>query len=132
MSINPIQELLEVASMAIMDSDFQKLVDEEAKQYRDEIQQLESSLIDLIIPSDVDDNNNAVLEIRAGTGGREAAIFAAEMFSMYSKYCSAKKWKFEVLTQSGNTEGGLKEASANISGNLVFASLKVLKQKKLM
>jgi len=73
------QELLEVAALAIEDLDFEKMAEEEMKELREAIQQQESELIGMIIPADMDDGNNAVLEVRAGTGGREAAIFAAEV-----------------------------------------------------
>lgn len=118
------EELLEVAALAIEDLDFQKMADEEMRDYREEIQRAESQLIEMIIPADVDDENNAVLEVRAGTGGREAAIFASEIFNMYKKYSGSKRWSFDMLSENHNAEGGLKEASASINGKSVFAFLK--------
>lgn len=100
-------------------------MEEESPQYQTEIRQLESDVIDLIVPSDKDDGNNVVLEVRSATGGKEAAIFASEVFSMYIKFCSFKQWKFDLLTMGENIEGGLKDATASISGKNVFGVLKV-------
>ena len=77
-----------------------------------------------LLPKDVDDNKNVIIEIRAGTGGDEAALFAASLFEMYHKYAQRNKWKFEIISISEIGLGGYKEASANIIGNNVFARLK--------
>eukprot|EP00111_Clytia_hemisphaerica_P017434 TCONS_00051582-protein len=118
------EELLEVAALAIDDMEFEKLAEDEMKELRQQIQQRESELIEMVIPSDLDDENNAVLEVRAGTGGREAAIFALEIFNMYKKFSSSNRWSFDIVSESVNAEGGLKEASATINGNSVFAFMK--------
>ncbi len=78
----------------------------------------------LLLPKDEADEKNAILEVRAGTGGDEAALFAAELFCMYQRYAELKGWKFEPLAISGSGIGGYKEASASISGRGVFARLK--------
>ena len=77
-----------------------------------------------LLPNDESDASNVILEIRAGTGGDEASLFAMELFHMYSRYCDDKKWKFEIMDISSNEQGGYKEASAGISGNNVFGTLK--------
>ena len=77
-----------------------------------------------LLPKDEDDSRNAILEIRAGTGGEEAALFAAMLFRMYQKYAEIRRWKFEPISISNTGLGGYKEASASISGTEVFARLK--------
>jgi peptide chain release factor 1 len=77
-----------------------------------------------LVPKDADDERNAILEVRAGTGGDEAALFAAELFRMYQRYAVLKNWKFELLDLSETGIGGFKEASASIIGRGVFARLK--------
>ena len=91
------------------------------------VQQLNLSkdnLKKLMLPKDEDDDKNVILEVRAGTGGDEAALFASDLFGMYQKFSSRLGWKFEVMQISEIGIGGYKEATANISGNNVFAKLK--------
>ncbi len=78
----------------------------------------------LLLPKDADDERNAILEVRAGAGGDEAGLFAAELFRMYQRYASNNKWKFEVINLNESGIGSIKEASATISGKGVFAKLK--------
>jgi len=78
----------------------------------------------LLLPKDVDDDKNAILEVRAGTGGEEAALFAADLLRMYQRYAEIQGWKFELMHESDTGLGGIKEASASISGKGVFAKLK--------
>ncbi|MEN9638603.1 MAG: peptide chain release factor 1, partial [Bacteroidota bacterium] len=78
----------------------------------------------LLIPKDPEDTKNCILEIRGGTGGDEAAIFAGDLFRMYQRYIQNKGWKFEVLTVSEGTAGGYKEVSIEISGEEVYGTLK--------
>ena len=78
----------------------------------------------LLIPKDLDDNRNAIIEIRAGTGGDEAALFGGNLLKMYIRYAELQKWKIEILSLSENDIGGCKEASAKITGNNVFGRLK--------
>ena len=77
-----------------------------------------------MLPKDEIDEKNAILEVRAGTGGDEAALFATELFSMYQKYSSIKGWRFDILEVSENDIGGYREAIASITGRSVFARLK--------
>jgi peptide chain release factor 1 len=86
--------------------------------------QVENDLKALLVPKDPNDEKNVVLEIRAGTGGDEATLFAAEMFRMYSRYAEAQRWKVEVLSTSESGVGGLKEVIAIIEGKGVYSRLK--------
>lgn len=78
----------------------------------------------LLLPKDVDDDRNAILEIRAGTGGEEAALFGANLLRMYQRYAELQGWKFELMHESDTGLGGIREASASVSGKGVFAKLK--------
>ncbi len=86
--------------------------------------QMEEAIQIALLPKDEADSKNAILEVRAGTGGDEAALFAADLFNMYQRYASLKGWKFEVMEVADNDIGGYREAVANISGENVFARLK--------
>lgn len=88
------------------------------------IKNLEEELKLLLLPKDPNDDKNIYLEIRAGTGGDEAALFAAEIFRMYTKYAESKKWHVHVLGLSGSDLGGYKEVVAEISGDKVYSELK--------
>src|SRR5215469_883448 len=85
---------------------------------------LEQKLRSALVPKDADDARNAILEVRAGTGGEEAALFAARLFRMYLRYAVLHGWRCEILDLSETELGGVKEASALISGSDVFARLK--------
>ena len=86
--------------------------------------ELEKEIQIVLLPKDKDDSKNAVLEIRAGTGGDEAGLFAADLFRMYQRYCDFKSWKFEILSVSESLTGSYKEAMALVSGDNVFSKLK--------
>jgi peptide chain release factor 1 len=109
-----------------------ELAEEEMKAYaREEIQglkdqadRLEEELRFLMLPKDPNDDKNVILEIRAGTGGEEAGLFAADLFRMYTRLCERKGWKLEILSHSATGIGGLKEIVASISGNQVYSQLK--------
>jgi peptide chain release factor 1 len=88
------------------------------------LEPLEEQIKFLLIPADPEDAKNAIMEIRAGTGGDEASIFAGDLFRMYSKYCEARKWKIEVTNTSEGTAGGFKEIVFEVSGNGVYGILK--------
>jgi peptide chain release factor 1 len=88
------------------------------------LEQTESELKVLLIPSDPKDEKNVILEIRAGTGGDEATLFAAEMLRMYGRYAEKQRWRFEILEASESGIGGLKEAIALIEGNKVYSKMK--------
>jgi peptide chain release factor 1 len=100
------------------------LASEEMRALRQGLPDLELEVKLALLPRDEDDARNAILEVRAGTGGEEAALFAAELFRMYQRYAALHNWRFELLELSETGLGGFKEASASITGRDVFARLK--------
>ena len=106
------------------DKELLALVQTEIEELIKSITVLRKELERLLLPKDEIDEKNAILEVRAGTGGDEAALFATELFSMYQKYSSLKGWRFDVLEVSENDLGGYREAIASITGRSVFARLK--------
>jgi len=106
------------------DPDMRAYAQEELTQLEDRVAQVEADLKILLIPKDPNDEKDIILEIRAGTGGDEATLFADEMFRMYSRYAETQGWKVEVLSTSESSVGGLKEVIAIIEGKRVFSQLK--------
>tara|TARA_B100000963_G_scaffold138986_1_gene121023 strand:+ start:104 stop:1180 length:1077 start_codon:yes stop_codon:yes gene_type:complete len=106
------------------DKELLALVHTETDELIKSISVLRKELERLLLPKDEIDEKNAILEVRAGTGGDEAALFATELFSMYQKYSSLKGWRFDILEVSENDIGGYREAIASITGRSVFARLK--------
>ncbi|MEC8728371.1 MAG: peptide chain release factor 1 [Candidatus Puniceispirillales bacterium] len=106
------------------DTDMIAMAEEEIDALGTTLEQAEHDLKIMLLPKDKDDERNAILEVRAGTGGDEAALFAADLFSMYQRFSANQGWRFEVLEISETGIGGYKEASATITGNNVFARLK--------
>lgn len=106
------------------DAEMRELAEMELPEIADRIEGLQKDLQLLLLPKDVADERNAILEIRAGTGGDEAALFAGDLFRMYERYASTKGWRFEIDSLSDGDAGGFKEAIATISGRGVFAHLK--------
>ena len=106
------------------DPEMAALARDEAETLRARLPGLEHELQLLLLPRDDADAKNAILEIRAGTGGDEAALFAADLFRMYQRYADAHGWKFEVIEVSENEIGGFKEVTASVSGRDVFSRLK--------
>lgn len=117
------RQMAEAASL-LSDPDFKAEAEKEIYALRDRIPALELEVQRMLLPKDIADERNAILEIRAGTGGDEAALFGALLFDMYRKYAAFKGWKFEVMELSENNLGGLKEGIAMITGRGVFARLK--------
>lgn len=107
-----------------MDPELKQMANEEFYQLKERLPQMEHEIKVLLLPKDEADDRNVILEIRAGTGGEEAALFGAELFRMYERYAALKKWRFEVLSLNETGLNGYKEAVAQISGNAVFARLK--------
>ena len=120
------EELASLAEMARSSEDVElkTLAEEELQSLRAQLPELENKVKLSLLPRDADDERNAILEVRAGTGGEEAALFAAELFRMYQRYAAVRGWRFELLDLSETGLGGFKEASASISGRDVFARLK--------
>jgi len=106
------------------DAEMRELAESEFEELKERIPDLEDELKILLLPKDEADAKNAILEVRAGTGGEEAALFAADLFRMYQRYADTHGWKFEVMDVNETGIGGYKEAIANISGRDVFARLK--------
>ncbi len=106
------------------DPDMRAYAQEELTQLESRVAQVEADLKVLLIPKDPNDEKDIILEIRAGTGGDEATLFADEMFRMYSRYAETQGWKVEVLSTSESSVGGLKEVIAIIEGKRVFSQLK--------
>src|SRR5579859_2807757 len=106
------------------DAELREMAELEIAQLEPEKQKIEDQLKILLLPKDPNDDKNVVLEIRAGTGGDEATLFAAEIFRMYTRYGETQGWKFEVTSSSESAVGGLKEVIALVSGNKVFSKLK--------
>ena len=106
------------------DPEMQALAQEELPALRARAEALISEIKILLIPKDPNDEKNVVLEIRAGTGGDEAALFAADLFRMYSRYAERQGWRVEVLSSNENGIGGIKEVIASIEGRLVYSKLK--------
>jgi len=107
------------------DFDMKELAKEEQEELEKKLSEIEHEIKELLIPKDPADEKNAILEIRAGTGGEEAALFAADLYRMYNKYFEIKGWKVEVINFNESTiPGGLKEAVINVSGKSVYGDLK--------
>jgi peptide chain release factor 1 len=106
------------------DPDLRAMAEEEVARLEPEMARIEEDLKILLLPKDPNDDKNVVLEIRAGTGGDEATLFAAEIFRMYSRYAETQGWKIEVTSSSESAVGGLKEVIALVSGDKVYSKLK--------
>ena len=106
------------------DAEMRKMAEDEKRALEKLIPEFLKKVQISLLPKDVADEKSAILEVRAGTGGDEAALFAAELFRMYQRYAESKNWKFEVMSFTDTGLGGCKEASASINGRGVFARLK--------
>src|ERR1700689_935613 len=106
------------------DAEMRKLAESELDAVRKRLLALDEDVKTMLLPKDEADEKNAILEVRAGTGGEEAALFAAGPFRMYQRYAALKNWKFELMDVSETGIGGFKEATASITGRGVFARLK--------
>ena len=115
-------------SREILDSDEDAELKEMAKEELDELvpakEELEEKIKFLLIPTDPEDSKNVIIEVRAGTGGDEASIFAGDLYRMYTKYCERMGWKTELMNMNEGTVGGFKEVSFSVMGEDVFGALK--------
>ncbi|CDM59404.1 MULTISPECIES: peptide chain release factor 1 [Rhizobium] len=107
-----------------VDREMRDLAELELPDVKEQLEALEQEIQILLLPKDAADEKSAILEIRAGTGGSEAALFAGDLFRMYERYAAAHGWKVEVLSSSEGEAGGFKEIIATITGKGVFAKLK--------
>ncbi|WP_372949727.1 peptide chain release factor 1 [Mariniphaga sp.] len=106
------------------DNELREMAHEEIEMAEEKIPEMEKKIKMLLVPADPEDSKNAILEIRAGTGGDEASIFAGDLFRMYSKFCEKKGWRMEVTNVNEGTAGGYKEIVANVTGEGVYGILK--------
>lgn len=119
-----IQEAEEMLNDKKADSELREMADAELKELRPRLEQLEQEVRLMLVPKDPRDERNVFLEIRAGAGGDEAGLFAAELFRMYSRYSEKKRWKVTLLDMSVSGVGGAKEVIAQIQGKGVYSKLK--------
>ena len=119
-SINEAQEILEDGS----DTEMVEMAKMELETAKERLPELEEEIKFLLIPQDPEDAKNAVMEIRAGTGGDEASIFAGDLYRMYTKYCESKGWNVSVVDYNEGTSGGFKEVIFEITGEDVYGTLK--------
>ncbi len=106
------------------DAEMREMAQEEIKEAKTQLESLESELQILLLPKDPNDDHNCFLEIRAGAGGDEAAIFAGDLFRMYSRYAESRGWRVEVVSANEGEHGGFKEVIANLSGEGVYGVMK--------
>ena len=120
-----LSELEDLAELAVDgDAEMKELAEIESRALKARLPDIEKELRFMLLPKDAADAKNAILEVRAGTGGDEASLFAAELFRMYQRYADIRGWKFELMSISDTELGGYKEATALISGRGVFARMK--------
>jgi peptide chain release factor 1 len=112
------------AMLTESDPDIRAMAEEELATLEERQPRIEEELKILLLPKDPNDEKNVVLEIRAGTGGDEASLFAAEIFRMYARYAEQRRWKVEILSESESSVGGMKEVIAIIEGDRVYSQLK--------
>jgi|EP01136_Pigoraptor_vietnamica_P035073 peptide chain release factor 1 len=114
------KEVLETES----DADLRDMAKEDLEKQEAQFEELEAEVRQLLIPKDPQDEKNAILEIRAGTGGDEASLFAGDLMRMYLRYCEKKGWKVSVLSETEGTVGGYKEVQLEVEGDDVYGTMK--------
>jgi len=121
-----VQADLEGAQALLKDSDpdMREMAEEEVAEAKERLIELEATLQRMLLPKDPNDGRNVFLEVRAGTGGDEAAIFSGDLFRMYSRYAEKQGWRVEVLSASEGEHGGYKEVIARVEGDNVYGKLK--------
>ncbi|EKT4521912.1 peptide chain release factor 1 [Pseudomonas putida] len=121
-----VQDDLEGAQALLKDSDpdLREMAVEEVREAKEQLVGLESQLQRMLLPKDPNDGRNVFLEIRAGTGGDEAAIFSGDLFRMYSRYAEKRGWRLEILSENEGEHGGYKEIIARVEGENVYGKLK--------
>lgn len=122
-AVKSLEEAREILEME-KDKELREMAQAEIEELEAKIPELETKVKMLLVPADPEDSKNVILEIRAGTGGDEACIFAGDLFRMYSKFCESKRWKMEVTNYNEGTAGGYKEIVANITGDGVYGIMK--------
>ncbi len=112
------------ATAMLDDPEMRELAQEELQEIKDKLPDAERAITLALIPKDDADHRPAILEIRAGTGGDEAALFAGDLLRMYQKFCENRGWKFEIVEEASSDVGGFKEVIVNVKGDSVFAVMK--------
>jgi peptide chain release factor 1 len=118
------QDDIETAQLMLEDAEMRDMAQEELQQARAESERLEQQLQVLLLPKDPDDERACFVEVRAGTGGDEAAIFAGDLFRMYSRYAEARRWRVEIVSANEGEHGGYKEVIARVTGEGAYGRLK--------
>ena len=121
---NEKKELVNMVQDKSNDKDIIDLAQKDLNELIEKKEKNEKNLKIFLLPKDVDDNKNAIVEIRAGTGGLEASLFCADLFKMYEKVCSKKKWRLEIINISKSEAGGFKEVIFSVTGNDIYSYLK--------
>lgn len=119
-AIKDAYEIIEIED----DKELVEMAKAEISELEEALPQMENSIKLMLVPADPDDDKNVIIEIRGGTGGDEACLFAGDLFRMYAKFCESKGWKMEVTNSNEGTAGGYKEIVANVSGKGVYGILK--------
>lgn len=121
---NELKDLVEALIDPGLDPEFKEMMQLEKDALNEKIPEIEHAIKLQLLPKDEADERNAILEVRAGTGGDEAALFAADLLRMYQRYAELQGWRYELMEASETGIGGIKEATATITGRSVFAKLK--------
>ena len=121
---NDKRDLLNLVQDKSNDQEMIDLAQKDLKELTEKKEKYENDLKLFLLPKDEDDNKNAIVEIRAGTGGLEASLFCSDLFKMYEKVCSKKKWKLEIINISKSEAGGFKEVIFSVNGNDIYSYLK--------
>ncbi len=106
------------------DAELKELALAEIEELKPQLEKLEEEMKELLLPKDPNDNKNVIIEIRGGTGGEEAALFASDLYRMYVRYCEKRKWKVDTLDWNETDKGGFKEVTLSIEGDDVYGTLK--------
>ena len=121
---NEEKDLLNMIQDKSSDQEIINLAQKDLNDLKKKKEKYENSLKVFLLPKDDDDDKNAIVEIRAGTGGLEASLFCADLFKMYEKVCSKKKWQLEIINVSKSEAGGFKEVIFSVNGNNIYSYLK--------
>tara|TARA_B100001121_G_scaffold309407_1_gene336168 strand:- start:2215 stop:3288 length:1074 start_codon:yes stop_codon:yes gene_type:complete len=121
---NEERDLVQILEDKSNDTEIKDMAEKDLKEMQKKKNKYENELKIFLLPKDEDDEKNAIVEIRAGTGGLEASLFCADLFKMYEKVCSKKRWKLEIINISKSDAGGFKEVIFSVSGNDIYSYLK--------
>jgi peptide chain release factor 1 len=121
---NEKKDLLNMIQDDLNDQEIIDLAKKDLNELIEKKDKYENDLKVFLLPKDDDDNKNAIVEIRAGTGGLEASLFCSDLFKMYEKVCSKKKWKLEIINISKSEAGGFKEVIFSVNGDNIYSYLK--------